>query len=72
MPIPKRIEIESNIISKVKDVITIKSKNKFSDTSSIEEEINRLVFQLYGLTYDEVLIIDPNTSITREYYECNL
>ena len=70
MPIPKRIEIESDIISKVKDVITIKSKNNFSDTSSIEEEINSLVYQLYSLTYDEVLIIDPNTSITREDYEC--
>ena len=69
MPIPKRIEIESDIISKVKDVITIKSKNNFSDTSSIEEEINSLVYQLYSLTYDEVLIIDPETPITREEYE---
>ena len=69
MPIPKRIEIESDIISKVKDVITIKSKNNFSFFFSIEEEINSLVYQLYSLTYDEVLIIDPETPITREEYE---
>ena len=69
MPIPQRVETESIIINKVKEVIAIKSENKFSDTYDIEEEINSLVYQLYGLTYDEVLIIDPYTSITREDYE---
>ena len=29
------------------------------------------VYQLYGLTYDEVLTIDPETPITREEYESN-
>lgn len=29
----------------------------------------RLVYHLYGLTYDEVLIVDPETPITREEYE---
>ena len=69
MPVPERAEIESDIINKVKYVITIKSENKFSDTSGIEEELDSLVYRLYGLTYDEVLVIDPNTSITREEYE---
>jgi hypothetical protein len=36
-----------------------------------EKEIDRLVYQLYGLTYDEVLTIDPETPITREEYESN-
>ena len=26
---------------------------------------------LYGLTYDEILIVDPETPITREEYENN-
>ena len=30
-----------------------------------ESEIDRLVYQLYGLTYDEVLIVDSETPITR-------
>ena len=34
-----------------------------------ELQINCLVYHLYGLTYDEVLIVDPDTSITREEYE---
>ena len=30
-----------------------------------------IVYKLYGLTYDEVLIVDPETSISREDYESN-
>lgn len=30
---------------------------------------DRLVYHLYSLTYDEVLIVDPETPITREEYE---
>jgi len=38
---------------------------------ALESEIDSLVYQLYGLTYDEVLVVDPDTSITREEYEAN-
>ena len=34
-----------------------------------EKQIDRLVYHLYNLTYDEVLIVDPDTPITREEYE---
>ncbi|MBP3833595.1 MAG: Eco57I restriction-modification methylase domain-containing protein [Bacteroidaceae bacterium] len=34
-----------------------------------EQQIDLLVYQLYGLTYDEVLIVDPETPITREEYK---
>ena len=37
--------------------------------SALESEIDRLVYPLYGLTYDEVLFVDPETPITREEYE---
>ena len=40
-----------------------------TDTAALESEIPRLVYHLYGLTYDEVLIVDPETPITREEYE---
>lgn len=39
------------------------------DTTSEEQEIDRLVYKLYSLTYDEVKIVDPNTPITKEEYE---
>lgn len=47
------------------------TKRQFSDadTSEQEEVIDMMVYHLYGLTYDEVLIVDPQTPITREEYE---
>ena len=35
----------------------------------MENQIDFLVYHLYGLTYDEVLIVAPDTPITREEYE---
>lgn len=32
-------------------------------------KIDNMVYHLYGLTYDEVLIVDPQTPITREEYD---
>jgi len=40
-----------------------------ADTSALENQIDFLVYHLYGLTYDEVLIVDPETPISREEYE---
>lgn len=34
----------------------------------ISDRINHLIYHLYGLTYDEVLIVDPETPITKEEY----
>jgi hypothetical protein len=34
-----------------------------------QEKIDRLVYHLYGLTYDDVLIIDPTPPFTRDEYE---
>ena len=39
-----------------------------SDYSSIITEIDHIVYHLYDLTYDEVLVIDPDTPITHEEY----
>lgn len=44
-------------------------KAKGSDTIELENCIDNIVFHIYGLTYDEVLIVDPQTPITREEYE---
>lgn len=46
--------------------------NANSDIQSIahtEQVINRLVYHLYGLTYDEVKIVDPETPIIEEEYD---
>lgn len=37
--------------------------------ATTNNEIDLRVYKLYGLTYDEVLIVDPETPISREEYE---
>ena len=60
-----KIKIE-NLANKV---ISIKRDKSQVDTADYENQIDFLIYYLYGLTYDEVLIVDPETPITREEYE---
>ena len=62
---------KSLMINLVDRILHDKKNNPLSDTTLLESEIDKLVYQLYGLTYDEVLIVDPMTSITREEFENN-
>lgn len=49
-----------------------KKENPMADTSELENQIDLIVYRLYNLTYDEVLIVDPDSPITREEYEKDL
>ena len=53
----------------VTDLVTIKKDDFEADISLKLRRIDCWIYKLYGLTYDEVLIVDPQTSITREEYE---
>ena len=66
---PSNKDICNSIISYVDRIMVAKDKDRNADTSLEERQIDRLVYHLYGLTYDEVLIVDPQTPITREEYE---
>ena len=61
--IPK--EVAHTINKLVLDII----EQNVEDISSYDYLINKLVYKLYHLTYDEILIVDPETSITRQEYE---
>ena len=50
-------------------ILFAKRQNSNADTSIEEQTIDKMVYKLYSLSYDEVLIVDPQTSITREEYE---
>lgn len=52
-----------------KEVLSAKQLSPNADTLTQEQQIDRLVYHLYGLTYDEVLVVDPETPIAREEYE---
>ncbi len=72
-PIPKIDEDrEKPLIDIVDEMVNIKSGNPLADISYLEKRANILVYHLYGLTYDEVLIVDPETPITREEFENNV
>jgi hypothetical protein len=50
--------------------INEKKRNEQDDACQHElQTIDFLVYHLYGLTYDEVLIVAPETPISREEYE---
>ena len=70
IPIPEASQRQQQeIIDLVDCILSMKEADSMTDTSSLEGGINRYVYHLYGLTYDEVLIIDPETPIKREEYE---
>jgi len=59
LPIPNSTEMESyRIVSLVKEIIESKKNNASADTSALESEIDRLVYQLYGLTDEEIRIVE--------------
>ena len=36
---------------------------------SIEQNIDYMVYKTYGLTYDEVKLVDPELQLSKEEYE---
>ena len=61
--------IKNTIVELIDLIIVSKKTNPQTNTGTLEYQIDLLVYRLYGLTYDEVLIVDPTTPITREEYE---
>lgn len=59
LPVKKCISTEqNNIIEKVDRIISIKSTNPSADTTVLESQIDRLVYELYGLTEEEIKIVE--------------
>ena len=58
IPFPEKNSIWDSIIQNVINVIDEKCKNLDSETTKLESEIDRLVYQLYGLTEEEIAVIE--------------
>jgi adenine-specific DNA-methyltransferase len=57
IPLPEKIQ-KSKIELLVSQILKDKKENLLVETTSIESEINQLVYQLYGLTNEEIRIIE--------------
>lgn len=66
--IPLRLNKSNNSLEKlVKNILDKKSEGK--DTATLEKEIDKLVYKLYELPYEEVKVIDPEFSLNKKEYE---
>jgi very-short-patch-repair endonuclease len=58
-PIPKVSDkVKSKISNLVDEILKIKKKNSDTDTTAVEKEIDQLIYQLYGLTEEEIKIVE--------------
>ena len=68
IPLIKPTDKFSKSIEKIV-VKILDKKSEEKDTTSLEQEIDNLVYKLYELTYDEVKVIDPEFSLNKKEYE---
>jgi len=61
-PLPEEVsaEMELPISEKVKQVMERKKQNPSADTTDLENQIDQLVYQLYGLTEEEIKMVEGN------------
>jgi hypothetical protein len=51
---------QKKFIERIDEILEIKKQSPNSDTTALESEIDRLVYQLYGLTDEEIKIVEGN------------
>lgn len=71
LPIKFNKILQGQIVSCVSELLSIKDFNNIHNVKidELEKRIDNLIYKLYNLTYDEILIVDPQTMICREEYE---
>jgi hypothetical protein len=64
IPIPQSIDIQEKRIIKIVDqIINAKSNNPVASTDEMEKEIDQLVYELYGLTEEEIKIVEGSGTV---------
>jgi hypothetical protein len=58
----KSLEAQQPFITLVNQILLAKKENPHADTSTLEKQIDLMVYHLYDLTYDEVKLIDETVS----------
>ncbi|MBD5328517.1 MAG: restriction endonuclease subunit M [Bacteroides sp.] len=67
LPIPIPTKEQDFVISSIVDDI-LQCAQKGEIDSALIDKLNRQIYLIYGLSYEDVLIIDPDTTITEEKY----
>lgn len=57
------IKVEKALESLVKNILQLNSEHRCDATSKLENSIDRIIYELYGLTNAEVKLIDPDEVI---------
>lgn len=52
----------------IEEILATKRKNFDNDISHLEFQLNNIIYKLYKLTFEEVKIIDPEFSLSKEEY----
>ncbi|MDP1817840.1 MAG: Eco57I restriction-modification methylase domain-containing protein [Leadbetterella sp.] len=59
IPIPNNFQERSaNLRYEVKQILRLKKQDSNADTSVLEAEIDRMVYELYGLTEEEIAVVE--------------
>ncbi|MDE6649166.1 MAG: Eco57I restriction-modification methylase domain-containing protein, partial [Muribaculaceae bacterium] len=64
-----RAETQVLLGQMVERIIARKSADEYASIQDLESQIDHIVYHLYHLTYDEVLVIDPQTPISRKEFD---
>jgi hypothetical protein len=60
-PLPKnRVERSDEIAQLVKRILAAKQRDPKADTTALEREIDRLIYQLYDLTPEEIKLVEES------------
>jgi adenine-specific DNA-methyltransferase len=53
-------ENQQPFINKVNEILSLKSEDPKADTNDLEQEIDIMVYELYGLTEEEIKIVEES------------
>jgi adenine-specific DNA-methyltransferase len=59
LPVPKLTDQSGNkVVSSVEHILAVMQRNPGADTSTLQDELNKQVYALYGLTAEEIKIVE--------------
>lgn len=54
-------KVADSVVKLVDEILAIKKQDPSADTSALERETDQMVYKLYGLTEEEIKIVEGNS-----------